>query len=239
MANLSRGNFTINDGNTGQEIYYFCIKLAGSDLTSQSYSTANEGSWTIKILLVALIPAKKRKKKIIKDDKLLKAFNLIADELKKEYSLNKKELLQIIIEKLKDNYSISRKEILETIKSKEEIEIPVSIFSKNLGALEAVTRYLKENLNMNYHEIANELQRNERTIWTAYKKAIEKQPEKIEAEKTNIHLPISIFENKQLTILESIILYLKEKGMKYSEIASLLHRDQRNIWTIYSRAVKK
>ncbi len=50
MANLSRGNFTINDGNTGQEIYYFCIKLAGSDLTSQSYSTANEGPWTVKIL---------------------------------------------------------------------------------------------------------------------------------------------------------------------------------------------
>ena len=33
--------------------------------------------------------------------------------------------------------------------------------------------------------------------------------------------------------------YLKEQGLKFSEIAKLLNRDQRNIWTIYSRAVRK
>ncbi len=239
-ANLTRGNFTINNGNTGQEQLYVCLRYAGTELTEQPYSTQSQGVWTIKILLVAFVPAlkKKRKKKSIKNDKLLEAFNLIAEELKQEYSLNKKELLQVIIGKLKDNYKISRKEIIETI-SKEEIEIPVSIFKKEIGALESVTKYMKENLNMNYSEIARELGRDERTIWTSYKKAKEKQKETIKIDEETTFMPISIFNNKKLTILESIILYLKEKGMKYSEIGELLNRDQRNIWTIYSRAVKK
>ena len=56
---------------------------------------------------------------------------------------------------------------------------------------------------------------------------------------TKIFLPISIFENKELTILESLVFYLKKRGMKYNEIAGLIERDQRNIWTIYSRAIKK
>jgi hypothetical protein len=46
---LPRGNFTINDGNTGQQRIYFCLKYAGTELTSQAYSTANQGAWTLKI----------------------------------------------------------------------------------------------------------------------------------------------------------------------------------------------
>ena len=38
---------------------------------------------------------------------------------------------------------------------------------------------MKENLNMNYHEIARLLNRNERTIWTAYNKSKQKQEEPI------------------------------------------------------------
>jgi len=49
-ANLTIGNFSLNNGNTGQEQYYFCIKLVGSELTSQSYSTALQGSWTILVI---------------------------------------------------------------------------------------------------------------------------------------------------------------------------------------------
>ena len=134
---------------------------------------------------------------------------------------------------------MDRKELLRIIKAREGISIPVTIYSKKLGALESLVKYMKENLGMNYREIAKELGRNERTIWTAYKKATEKQKEKIEAKKTEINLPTSIFENSDLTILESIVVYLKENGMKYSEIGELLNRDQRNIWTVYSRTKKK
>jgi hypothetical protein len=48
---LSRGNYSGNDGSTGQEQLYVCIRTVGSELTSQTYSTLNstEGSWTVKI----------------------------------------------------------------------------------------------------------------------------------------------------------------------------------------------
>ncbi|MDO8528300.1 MAG: hypothetical protein Q7S06_00195 [Nanoarchaeota archaeon] len=49
-GNLTRGNYTINTGNTnGQEGLYLCLRYAGSELTSQSYSIASQGSWTIRI----------------------------------------------------------------------------------------------------------------------------------------------------------------------------------------------
>jgi hypothetical protein len=54
-----------------------------------------------------------------------------------------------------------------------------------------------------------------------------------------VFIPTSIFKNRNLTILESIVVYLKDKGMKYVEIGELLNRDQRNIWTIYNRSIKK
>ena len=120
-----------------------------------------------------------------------------------------------------------------------ELTIPITIFSKKLGALESITKYLKENLGLAYSEIAGILSRDERTIWTAYQKAKEKQSETIEIKKTLVFIPTSILENRKLTILEAVIVYLKKQGLRYSEIAKLLDRDQRNIWTIYSRAVRK
>jgi DNA-directed RNA polymerase specialized sigma24 family protein len=233
---LQRGNNSINTNNnaSGQTQLFVCLRGIPQTISSQSYSSGTN-TWVVRILLVAVIPKvrKKKKVKIAEDDKLLKAFNLIADELKEEYSLNKKELLEVITEKLKDKYNISRKEIIEATKQKEE-EIPISVFSTKLGYLEAITKYMKENLGMTYSEIGKEIGRNERTIWTSYKKAKEKQKEKFEIN-GKLTLPINIFKDKKLTIFESIVLYLKEKGMKYSEIGNILNRDQRNIWTTYSR----
>jgi hypothetical protein len=239
-AVILKGNYSLDDG-TAQETIYFCLEESNSDLSAQPYSTAQEGTWTIRILLAAFtIRRRKKKGKRIQNDKLLKAINLIADELREEYSPNMKLALEIMIKRLKKKYNLTRNEFLGIIKVRERITIPVTIFTKEIGALEAITKYMRENLNMNYREIAKELGRNERTIWTAYKKASEKQKEPIKLKETGINLPISIFENKKLTILESLIVYLKDKeGRKYSEIAKLLYRDQRNIWTIYSRAIKK
>ncbi len=49
LTNLSRGNYSLNDGRTAVEQIYFCLRLAGTELSSQAYSTTNEGAWTIKI----------------------------------------------------------------------------------------------------------------------------------------------------------------------------------------------
>ncbi|MCX6749737.1 MAG: hypothetical protein NTW17_03285, partial [Candidatus Pacearchaeota archaeon] len=238
-AILQRGNNTLNYYNetSGQEQIYFCLKGVPHDISSQSYSSSAYGSWEIRILLVALIPRKKKKEKVEKDN-LFRALNLILDEIKEEYSLNKKEMIEILTDKLRNKYQIGKKEIFEIIREK-EIRIPVSIFSKELGALESLTKYMKENLNMSYKQIADEISRDERTIWTSYKKAQGKHKEKLEIKKTEGYIPMSAFENKKLTILESVIIYLKNKKFKFSEIAKMLKRDQRNIWTVYSRAKGK
>ena len=61
-ANLTKGNYILNDGSTGQEDYYFCIKTIGAELTSQQYSTVNAGPWQVRILLVPFIFGLRKRK---------------------------------------------------------------------------------------------------------------------------------------------------------------------------------
>jgi hypothetical protein len=53
-------------------------------------------------------------------------------------------------------------------------------------------------------------------------------------------IPIEVLQNRDLSTLEAIVRYLKdEEGYTYSQIAHLLNRDDRTVWTTYKRAVKK
>jgi len=55
-----------------------------------------------------------------------------------------------------------------------------------------------------------------------------------------LEIPIRILQDRNVAVLEAIVEYLKdEKQLRYSEIAKLLNRDQRTIWTVYSRVKKK
>ena len=56
----------------------------------------------------------------------------------------------------------------------------------------------------------------------------------------NIEIPTSILYDRTLSVLEALTEYLKEsKNLTYHEIALLLNRDDRTIWTCYNRAQKK
>ena len=63
---------------------------------------------------------------------------------------------------------------------KPEIEnIPSSIFlDRSISVLEAIVKYLKEERNLTYHQIAVLLNRDDRTIWTCYNRALKKKNEK-------------------------------------------------------------
>ena len=55
-----------------------------------------------------------------------------------------------------------------------------------------------------------------------------------------IDIPSDIFKDRSLSVLEIMVEYLKEqKGLSYHEIAVLLNRDDRTIWTVYNRGKKK
>jgi len=67
---------------------------------------------------------------------------------------------------------------------------------------------------------------------------IEKEIEALSKEK-EIVLPISIF-NEKLGMLEAASLYLKdERNLSFKEIAKLLKRNYKTIWTSYNKAKKK
>ncbi len=54
------------------------------------------------------------------------------------------------------------------------------------------------------------------------------------------NIPSFIFRDRSLAALEAIVVYLKDtQNMSYADIAQLLNRDQRTIWTTYDRARKK
>jgi len=56
----------------------------------------------------------------------------------------------------------------------------------------------------------------------------------------NINIPCSILNDRNVAVLEAITEYLKDKkGLTYHEIALLLNRDDRTIWTCYYRAKRK
>ena len=48
-AFLPKGNYSVGDTTTGREQLHFCLRIAGSELSSQSYSTLANGAWTIQV----------------------------------------------------------------------------------------------------------------------------------------------------------------------------------------------
>lgn len=64
----------------------------------------------------------------------------------------------------------------KTPSSSSEISIPISVLSnRSLATLEAVVVYMKDSLNLTYHQIAEQLNRDDRTIWTCYNRASKKR----------------------------------------------------------------
>ena len=57
---------------------------------------------------------------------------------------------------------------------------------------------------------------------------------------SSITVPVSVIADRSLATLESVVEYLKEvQNLSYHQIAELLQRDDRTIWTVYNRAKKK
>ena len=118
--------------------------------------------------------------------------------------------------------------------------LPISIFfNDDLSAFESITKYLKEEKNLRYSEIAKILNRDQRTIWCTYSKAKKKMQERLICS-SEITIPVSYVSKRNLSVLETITTYCKEElALSFNKISTLLKRDYRTIWTVYSRAQKK
>lgn len=146
-----------------------------------------------------------------------------------------------IASRLKKDYGYSDHEVFEfCIKEKESaLIVPMQIFASELAPSEALIKYLKETFGLNYHEISELIKRNERSVWASYQRASKKMHVKFDI-KEPIAIPISIFQNEKLSILECVIVYLKDtKNLKGVKIAKLLNKHPANIWTVYNNAKVK
>lgn len=106
---------------------------------------------------------------ITKQDLLL---NLIhEDTLSQVFDDQTIDTLEKVTKRLKEI-----KELKFTNMSPTGYSIPITILSdRKLSALEHITTYLKEHHQLNYKEIATLLNRDQRTIWTTYKRALQKK----------------------------------------------------------------
>jgi len=152
-------------------------------------------------------------------------------------------VLNILINYIAQEKGISSDEIIRLIvkeKKPKAFEIPVCIFNDKLSALETIVKYFKENIGLKYSEIAKLLNRNDRTIWTTYLNSKKKYSKEFVVKDNKYFIPALIISNRSLSVLESIVYYLKDNcNLKYSQIALMLCRDQRTVWTVYNRKRKK
>ena len=118
--------------------------------------------------------------------------------------------------------------------------IPVSIFSnRNLSATELVVRYLKEHAGMKNTEIAKKLGRSQQVVWSTYRNAVRKDKAELTVKARADDIPLDIF-SRDHTILESIILYCRDvRNLRFTDIARIINRDERTVWTIHARAKRK
>jgi hypothetical protein len=121
-----------------------------------------------------------------------------------------------------------------------EESVPVSIFSQTLSPSEALCKYLKENRALSFHEIAVLLNRNDRSIWTSYSRASGKAKQPIALKKEDIMLPITIFQDRSMSILEHVVHHLRtDYNLSNSRIARLINKNPSSIATVASRALGK
>ncbi len=139
---------------------------------------------------------------------------------------------------IKERYSITLNELFSFVKN--QLFLPIQIFNKKLTVLESIVTYLKEEKSFSFRHIADLIGRDERNIWGVYNRSGKKQYKKPIVNNARIWIPVSIFSDTTLSALESIVKFLKEElEISYHEIACLLKRDDRTIWTVYMRAKKK
>ena len=97
------------------------------------------------------------------------------------------------------------------------------------------------------------LSRDETTIWTSYSNSMKKSDkvivdldmkdisfEDLKVKKGELIVPLSLFSERRLSILETLCMYLRENFLlSYHNIGLLLERNDRTIWTVVNRATKK
>lgn len=148
------------------------------------------------------------------------------------------EEMTALLSSLQMRFHLTKKQLLELLAT-DDIYIPCSIFSEHLSSLESIVVYLRDYLLLKNKEIAKLLARDERSISTTYHHGKEKLHARHLSVDFSVSIPASIIAERKLSVLESIAIYLKQKKCSVHDIAAILHRNYRTIWTVIRRAEAK
>lgn len=144
-------------------------------------------------------------------------------------------LISHLLDEIKRIHDVSGQEII-----KKEACIPVGVFGNDsLSSLEAIVKYLKEELKLKFSKIGKLLNRSSKTIWATYHKAAKKMPSSFGSISKEILIPVSAISNRSYSTLESVVGFIKDLDYSNHEVALMLHLDDSTIWTIYDRVKKK
>ena len=157
----------------------------------------------------------------------------------------KKEGLEAIEKKTSDtlqylkDQGLTSEEIVNLVNKL--LKIPISVFKNDyLSALEIIVKYLRENSQFSYKQIASLTNRNEIALAVTYRNAKKKLEARFVEETSPYDIPVLILQDRRLSVLENIVSYLKDTfELTYHQIAVMLNRNDRTIWTVYQRAKKK
>ena len=164
-----------------------------------------------------------------------------------EENLAISKLNKIILD-ISNRYGIEINSLIQIINNRAEyLSFPAGIFNNILSPLENVVTYLKVRFRLSQSKIARIMNRDHTTIWTTVEKAKRKinfneYMKFIEslAKSQTILIPISVINDRKLSILESACYFIKNKyNLSYHEIAEILGKNDRTIWTVVNRARKK
>jgi hypothetical protein len=157
-----------------------------------------------------------------------------SDQMQELVGLFEKENNEDLLNKLEELVLIYKE------KSEHTQKIPLELFSDNeLGILEVLVKFLKEECRVNYSEIGLLLHRDARTIWTIYQSSLKKKTHNAYPSASQVLIPISVFSDRRLSPLEALTFYLKHKGVSLKNICRLVNRNYGSIWQSYRNASNK
>ncbi len=126
---------------------------------------------------------------------------------------------------------------------KAEFSLSTAIFqNRRLSFLESIVVYLKEIQKLRYVDIATLINRDQRTVFTAYQRACKKLKNKpfiVDEKPPVFYIPIKVVQDRSLSIMEVVVEYLLSLGLRNSEIAKLLARSPKTTHTVHTRVKAK
>ena len=146
---------------------------------------------------------------------------------------------------MKKREGFTREELIQVVArlsahlQKQELHIPVSIFASTLSPAEVLVKYLKEQKQLRYSNIAKLLNRDQRGIWCTYKRANNKHPKKLVVTDSKHAVPVSLFTNRKLSILEHTVDHLRKQKITVKKIAKLIDKSPSTIAVVHHRVRRK